>query len=56
VISVLIVLHHLILEYAHTLGMALQIFDDENYWELFFIHIGYSLPFIAMMLYLSPFG
>jgi serine phosphatase RsbU (regulator of sigma subunit) len=53
VATVVIALHHLILGYVQTLGVAIYVFDAENFWELFFIHVGYFIPFIGMMVYLS---
>lgn len=51
--TLVIFLHHLILGYAQTLGMPVYVFDDNNFWELFLIHVAYFLPFIGMMVYLS---
>jgi serine phosphatase RsbU (regulator of sigma subunit) len=51
--TIVIALHHLILGYVQTLGVAIYVFDAENFWELFFIHVGYFIPFIGMMSYLS---
>ena len=51
--TVVIALHHLLLGYVQTLGVAIYVFDAENFWELFFIHVGYFIPFIGMMLYLA---
>ncbi|WP_052501639.1 sensor domain-containing diguanylate cyclase [Thiomicrospira microaerophila] len=53
VATLVIYMHHLVLGYAQTLGVPVYVFDDVNFWELFFIHVAYFLPFIGMMLYLS---
>jgi serine phosphatase RsbU (regulator of sigma subunit) len=51
--TIVIALHHLILGYVQTLGVAIYVFDAENFWELFLIHVGYFIPFIGMMSYLA---
>jgi diguanylate cyclase (GGDEF)-like protein len=53
VATIVIYLHHLILGYAQTLGIAVYVFDDERFWMLFGLHVAYFLPFIGMMLYLA---
>ena len=51
--TVAIYLHHLVLGYAQTLGVLIFVFDDDQFWSLFGLHVAYFLPFIAMMVYLS---
>ena len=51
--TIFIYFHHLILGYAQTLGLAVYVFDTPQFWSLYFIHVGYFLPFIAMMIYIS---
>ena len=51
--TLFIYLHHLVLGYAQTLGVPIFVFDATNFWELFFMHVAYFLPFIAMMIYIS---
>lgn len=51
--TVVIYLHHLILGYAQTLGVPVYVFDSEQFWLLFLVHVAYFLPFVAMMGYLS---
>ena len=51
--TVFIYLHHLVLGYAQTLGVPIFVFDDSRFWLLFWLHISYFLPFIALLLYLS---
>lgn len=53
VATLVIYLHHLILGYAQTQGIAVYVFDDERFWMLFGLHVAYFLPFIGMMIYLS---
>jgi len=53
VATIVIALHHLILGYVQTLGVAIYVFDSDNFWELFFLHVGYFIPFVGMMAYLS---
>ncbi|MBF0444511.1 MAG: diguanylate cyclase [Magnetococcales bacterium] len=53
VATVVIYLHHLILGYAQTLGVPVYVFDNNNFWTTFLIHVAYFLPFIGMMVYLS---
>ena len=51
--TLFIYLHHLVLGYAQTLGLPIFVFDDSRFWLLFWLHITYFLPFIALLLYLS---
>jgi signal transduction histidine kinase len=51
--TVFIYLHHLVLGYIQTLGVPIYVFDQPNFWQLFFIHVAYFLPFVAMMAYIS---
>lgn len=51
--TVVIYLHHLVLGYAQTLGIAVYVFDSNEYWLLFWVHVAYFLPFVLMMGYLS---
>lgn len=51
--TVFIYLHHLVLGYAQTVGVPVYVFDQNNFWVLFAVHVAYFLPFIAMMVYLS---
>lgn len=51
--TVFIYLHHLVLGYAQTLGVPVYVFDQNNFWVVFGVHVAYFLPFIAMMVYLS---
>lgn len=51
--TLVIYLHHLILGYAQTLGVPVYVFDEANFGTLFFLHVAYFLPFVAMMLYLT---
>lgn len=53
VATLVIYLHHLLLGYAQTLGGAVYVFDSNQFWLLFGIHVAYFLPFIGMMVYLS---
>lgn len=51
--TIVITLHHLLLGYAQTLGVAIYVFDVNNFWEPFFLHVVYFIPFIGMMVYLA---
>ena len=51
--TLVIYLHHLILGYTQTLGVPVYVFDGPEFWTLFWVHVAYFLPFIAMMIYLS---
>jgi signal transduction histidine kinase len=51
--TVFIYLHHLVIGYIQTLGLPIYVFDAPNFWQLFFIHVSYFLPFVAMMIYIS---
>ena len=51
--TVFIYLHHLIFGYAQSLGVAIYVFDEIHFWQVFLIHIVYFLPFVAMMMYLT---
>jgi diguanylate cyclase (GGDEF)-like protein len=51
--TAVIYLHHLVLGYAQTLGLAVYVFDSNEYWLLFWVHVAYFLPFVLMMAYLS---
>jgi signal transduction histidine kinase len=51
--TIFIYLHHLVLGYVQTLGLPIYVFDSPDFWQLFFIHVAYFLPFIAMMTYIS---
>lgn len=51
--TVVIYLHHLVLGFVQTLGAPVYVFDSDRFWLLYFVHVGYFLPFIAMMVYLS---
>lgn len=53
VATLVIYLHHLLLGYAQTLGVPVYVFDNNQFWLLFGIHVAYFLPFIGMMVYLS---
>ncbi len=51
--TLVIYLHHLILGYAQTVGVPVYVFDSDQYWPLFWIHVAYFLPFVLMMGYLA---
>lgn len=51
--TTVIYLHHLILGYAQTIGIAVYVFDTNTFWLLFWKHVAYFLPFVLMMAYLS---
>ncbi|MFN2382555.1 MAG: diguanylate cyclase domain-containing protein, partial [Guyparkeria sp.] len=51
--TLVIYLHHLILGYAQTAGVPVYVFDSDQFWPLFWIHVAYFLPFVLMMGYLS---
>ncbi|MFP4251453.1 MAG: diguanylate cyclase domain-containing protein [Guyparkeria sp.] len=51
--TLVIYLHHLVLGYAQTIGVPVYVFDSDQYWPLFWIHVAYFLPFVLMMGYLS---
>ncbi len=51
--TAVIYLHHLILGYAQSIGMAVYVFDTPRFWLTFVIHVAYFLPFIGMMVYLA---
>jgi len=51
--TTVIYLHHLILGYAQTLGLAVYVFDSNAFWLVFWKHVAYFLPFVLMMGYLS---
>jgi diguanylate cyclase (GGDEF)-like protein len=53
VATVVIYLHHLVLGYVQTLGVPIYVFDSNQFWLLFGIHVAYFLPFVGMMGYLS---
>lgn len=53
VATIMITLHHLLLGYVQTLGVAIYVFDVDNFWEPFFLHVVYFIPFIGMMVYLA---
>ena len=51
--TLFIYLHHLVLGFAQTRGVAVYVFDTELFWSTLAIHVAYFLPFVAMMGYLS---
>jgi diguanylate cyclase (GGDEF)-like protein len=51
--TVVIYLHHLILGYAQLLGAPIFVFDSNQFWLLFGLHVAYFLPFVGMMGYLA---
>lgn len=51
--TVVIYLHHLILGYAQALGAPIFVFDSNQFWLLFGLHVAYFLPFVGMMGYLA---
>lgn len=51
--TVFIYLHHLVLGYLQTLGLAVYVFDTPAFWTKFLVHVAYFLPFIALMAYLA---
>lgn len=51
--TVFIYLHHLVLGFAQTRGVAIYVFDSDLFWSTLAIHIAYFLPFVVMMGYLS---
>ncbi len=48
-----IYLHHLVLGYAQAYGAPIYVFDNNQFWQTFGLHVAYFLPFISMMGYLS---
>lgn len=53
VATVFIYLHHLVLGYLQTRGLAVYVFDTSAYWTKFFLHVAYFLPFVSLMGYLA---
>ena len=51
--TIFIYLHHLVLGFAQTRGVAVYVFDTGAYWRTFAIHVAYFLPFVTMMGYLA---
>lgn len=51
--TVVIYLHHLVLGYAQALGAPIFVFDSNQFWLLFGLHVAYFLPFVTMMGYLA---
>lgn len=51
--TVFIYLHHLVLGFAQTRGVAIYVFDSDLFWSTLAIHVAYFLPFVVMMGYLS---
>lgn len=51
--TVFIYVQHLIGGYAQSLGAPIYVFDTPEFWQTFFIHVAYFLPFVGMMGFLS---
>ena len=51
--TLFIYLHHLVLGYLQTLGLAVYVFDTPAFWTKFVVHVAYFLPFVALMGYLA---
>lgn len=51
--TVFIYLHHLVMGYAQILGYPIYVFDQNQFWPTFALHVAYFLPFVLTMGYLS---